>query len=443
MRPSRHMVGLCLGLAGLTVLLVVLLAESSAVLAVLWGGFALVAVMDLVLSVSSRNLRLETDLPESGFSGLRVPLVLRLTARHGRLPASAEVRLTLEGALSAPAELTLLPQGAEGPAPEARPLVGETAVRLLRRGEQVVRAVALRYPSRFGLFEILPRWPVDKIIRVLPNIQPVLSGEIHTRMLPLLDGVRTAQAKGEGSEFHQLRDFVPGMDPRQIDWKRSARVMDLVARETRAERNHQIIICVDRGHLMGETIDGLAKLDHAINHALALCWAGGLGGDNVGFYSFGPKPGVLIPPSPGRVAFARMRAACADLEQSQFETNHTLAMSRLHGALNRRSLVVVFSDFSDSVTAELLVENMAVMSRHHLVLYVALRDPVLDRLARPQDLSLEHIAEAVSVNRFRQERESVLEQLRRLGVLCLDGEPDRLTPALLSRYTDIKLQGLI
>lgn len=432
------MVWICLGLAGLTVLLVVLLDEGQMALALLWGGLALAAVLDMLLSVSSRSLQLETELPDSGFSGLTVPFKLQLTARRRRLPARVEARLTLDEALSVPADL-VLEQAGQGTAA----LLAQVPVRLHSRGTHGIRAVALRYPSRLRLFEILPRWPLDKTIWVQPNIQPVLSGEIHTRMLPLMDGIRSAQSKGEGSEFHQLRDFVPGMDPRQIDWKRSARVRDLVARETRAERNHQIMICVDHGHLMGETIAGLAKLDHAINHALALCWAGGLGGDNVGFYSFGPKPGVLIPPSPGRVAFARMRTACADLEQSPSETNHTLAMSRLHGALNRRSLVVVFSDFSDSITAELLVENMAVMSRHHLVLYVALRDGVLDQLARPRQLGMESIAQAISAHRFRQERESVLERLRRLGVLCLDVEPDKLTPTLLSRYTDIKLQGLI
>ncbi|WP_264212312.1 DUF58 domain-containing protein [Leisingera thetidis] len=429
------MTWLCLGLAAVTVLAVVLLQDSALALGVIWGGLALAAACDLLLSVSSRNLVLETDLPDSGFSGLTAPFTVHLTARRGALPPRMELRLTLDDGLSAPAEILLEPR--DGGARATVPLG------LRRRGLQAVRAVALRYRSRLGMFEILPRRRLEQSITVLPNIQPVLSGEVHTRMLPLLDGHRSAHVRGEGSEFHQLRDFVPGMDPRKIDWKRSARVLDLVARETRAERNHQIMICVDHGHLMSETIGTLSKLDHAINNALALCWAGGLGGDTVGFYTFGPKPGLMIPPGPGRTAFARMRAACSELQQSDAETNHTLAMSRLYGALNRRSLVVVFSDFSDSVTAELLVENMAVMSRHHLVLYVALRDSALDRLAHPETLSMETIAHAVSAARFKQERAGVLDRLNRLGVLCLDTGPETLTPALLARYTDIKLQGLI
>lgn len=429
------MIWLCLGLAAVTVLAIVLLRDSALALGVIWGGLALAAASDLLLSVSSRSLVLEADLPDSGFSGLTAPFSVQLAARRGALPPHLELRLTLDDGLSAPQDISLEPE-----ADRARAII---PLGLRRRGPQAVRAVALRYASRLGLFEILPRWPLEQSIKVLPNIQPVLSGEVHNRMLPLLDGHRSAHLRGEGSEFHQLRDFVPGMDPRKIDWKRSARVFDLVARETRAERNHQIMICVDHGHLMSETIGKLSKLDHAINNALALCWAGGLGGDTVGFYSFGPKPGLMLPPSPGQKAFARMRAACADLQQSDAETNHTLAMSRLYSALNRRSLVVVFSDFADSVTAELLVENMAVMTRHHLVLYVALRDNALDRLAHPQTLSMETIAQSVSAVRFKQERASVLDRLNRLGVLCLDAGPETLTPALLSRYTDIKLQGLI
>ena len=249
--------------------------------------------------------------------------------------------------------------------------------------------------------------------------------------------------KGDGSEFHQLRDFVPGMDPRSIDWKRSARARSLIARETRAERNHQIILCLDTGHLMGERLGTLSRLDHAINASLALAWAAALGGDNVGFMSFAARPQPFLPPAPGRAAFGRIRATCATLGQDSVESNHTLGLTTLNGRLKRRSLVVVFSDFVDATTAELLVENLAVMQRQHLVLYVALRDPALLALTHATGEGMDEIARAVAAAQILSERQVVLDRLRRLGILCLDTPPEALTPALISRYIEIKAKEMI
>ena len=435
MRPSRLMIALVLGLAGITVILMALLREASVALMIVWGGLFAVAVLDLMTSVSSRNLRLEAQLPKHGFTGMTANLTGTLAATRGALPPRIELRLDHDAGLQGPEELILSPGDSEAGL--------NIALSLLRRGPQSIRSIALRYPSRLGFFEILPRWPVDLTLTVLPNIQPVLSGEIQTQMLPLMDGLKSTQLRGEGAEFHQLREFAPGMDPRSIDWKRSARMNTLVSRETRAERNHQIMICVDHGHLMAQTIGKLAKLDHAINAALAMTWAGVLGGDNVGFYTFGARPGQLIAPRAGRTAFARIRAACAELEESRNETNHTLALTHLHGSLSRRSLVIIFSDFVDSTSAELLIENMAVITRTHLVLYVAMRDRAIEDLTRPESLSMNAISQAISATQIRQERSLVLDRLRRLGVHCLDTDPESLTPDLVSRYMDIKMQGLI
>ena len=104
------------------------------------------------------------------------------------------------------------------------------------------------------MFEIIGTWPLNHSLSVVPDISPILSGQINTRMLPLMAGQKDMQLRGEGSEFHQLRDYVAGMDPRSIDWKRSARMRSLVARETRAEKNHQIMLCLDSGHLMTERL---------------------------------------------------------------------------------------------------------------------------------------------------------------------------------------------
>jgi uncharacterized protein (DUF58 family) len=97
----------------------------------------------------------------------------------------------------------------------------------------------------------------------------------------------------------------------------------------------------------------------------------------------------------------------------------------------------------DTTTAELLVENLSVLNKHHLLVYVALKDPMIGDMMQAGDGSMEAISLSVSAAQVNKERMVVLDKLRSLGVMCLDVEPEQLTPELISTYIDIKARELI
>jgi uncharacterized protein (DUF58 family) len=439
MRPSSHLIALVLIFAAVTVITSVWRPDMSLPLVCLWLALSALAVGDLALSVLSRRMKIEIDLPPQGFVGQTVQLTVDISTQKRSLPVKIETRLDL-----AP-ELAVGESRLSGATSDAGGKHAKNSIdlRLTRRGQYAIHNLWLKWPSRLRLLDIIACMPVQKDITVVPDISPVLSGAIQTQILPLEAGQKDLRLRGEGSEFHQLREFATGMDPRSIDWKRSARMRSLVVREMRAERNHQIILCVDSGRLMAEQLAGLPKLDRAINATLAMCWAAGLAGDLVGFYSFDSRPRLFVPASPGRSAFPRLQTLCAQLRYESQETNHTLGLTHLAGRLKRRSLIVIFSDFVDSITAELMIENMQVLARHHFIVYVALRDPMLAKLTEPEEMNLDTVARSVAARQILQERRGVLEKLARLGVLCLDSTPEALTSDLIARYIEIKSREMI
>ena len=104
---------------------------------------------------------------------------------------------------------------------------------------------------------------------------------------------------------------------------------------------------------------------------------------------------------------------------------------------------MIFSDFVDAITAELMIENIQVLARHHFIVYVALRDPMLAKLVEPEETSLDAIARSVAARQIVNERRAVMEKLSRLGVLCLDSTPEALTTDLIARYIEIKSREMI
>ncbi|CAN7706220.1 DUF58 domain-containing protein [Rhizobium leguminosarum] len=439
MRPSSTLIALVLISAAVTVFTSVWWRDMSYLLLLMWLALAALTVADLVISNLAGRMTVDFDLPPQGFVGHTAAFTVGIRSQKGALSRKIEIRLDLAPELVVDEIRWLNPASGAG--------VGEVKasldLHLTRRGRYAVHELWLKWSSRLKLLEIIAKMPVGQEIAVQPDISPVLSGAIKTQILPLEAGQKDLRLRGEGSEFHQLREFVSGMDPRSIDWKRSARMRSLVVREMRAERNHQIILCVDSGRLMAEQLAGFTKLDRAINAALAMCWGAGLAGDLVGFYSFDSRPRLFVPALPGRAAFPRLQTVCAGLRYETQETNHTLGLTHLSGRLKRRSLIVIFSDFVDTITAELMIENIQVLARHHFVVYVALRDPMLGKLIEPEETTLDAVARSVAARQILHERRAVMEKLARLGVLCLDSTPEALTSDLIARYIEIKSREMI
>ncbi len=316
-------------------------------------------------------------------------------------------------------------------------------VRAVRRGSWQVTRLHLIWSSRFKLFERVPTLALALDVKVVPNIRLVQSGQITSVVLSNMFGMKENRAVGEGTEFHQLRDFVTGMDVKSIDWKRSARHRNLVSRELRAERNHHVIIALDNGYLMREEIAGLPKIDHAVTAALATAWAAALGGDMVGFYAYDTRPNIFVAPKPGRAAFPALRLRTSELDYVSLETNHTLAMTELNARTPKRSLIIIFSDFVDTTTAELMVENISVLSKRHAVIFVIMRDPELENLTENAPTDMDQVAELVAAGQTLNERQLVLGRLAALGVTIVDAKPGTVTAQLISTYLDIKAREVI
>jgi uncharacterized protein (DUF58 family) len=155
------------------------------------------------------------------------------------------------------------------------------------------------------------------------------------------------------------------------------------------------------------------------------------------------RPRMFVAPAPGREAFARLRSWTAELDYVSAETNHTLALSELNARTPKRSLIIVFTDFVDTTSAELLVENIGILARRHVMIFVTLRDSETEDLVAHAPTDMEGVATLVAANQALDERRLVHERLARLGVTVVDARPAQVTARLISAYLDIKAREVI
>jgi uncharacterized protein (DUF58 family) len=433
--PTRR--AILLAAAGLPVALLPALVHPA-----LWGAWLVLGALatlafglDLLLSVPPAALLVEVAVAETLQIGEVGAVEVRL--RAPRAVARVELLLDLHPDLEpAPPAVVAVPAGAVG--------VARLPLRARRRGKPTVDELWCRWTGPLGLVARRHRTPLRRAVAVVPDLGPVRAAAFRYQLARApTAGVQVERFVGDGSEFDALVEWVPGLDHRAISWKASARHRKLLSQHFRAERNHQVVLAIDTGHLMAAPLLGRARLDHAVTSALLLGYVSLRMGDRVGLFAFDRAAHAWTEPQGGLGAFARLRAASAALDASPEETNFTLGLAELSTRLRRRSLVVVFTDFVDSVTAELMVENLGRLARRQLVVFVTLRDQALDAIALGRPARLADLHRAVVASGFLRERAAVLARLRRLGVLCVEASPGEISTRLLSRYLDVKRRELI
>lgn len=423
---------------GVPVMIVVALLQPSAwLIGPTWALtlFALILI-DGLLSPRAGRTRLS----------LTTPAALPANAPRG----DAFVTLAFDGAAPRKVELALegndriavSPGQAEAAIRDRNGRAGFTLTPL-RRGRGAIPRVWARWRGPLGLTWRQMLDETDRDVPITLDIGGVKDQAMRLYSRDQLGGARIQRELGGGSEFHALREFQVGMDQRTIDWKRSARHGSLLAKEFRVERNHTIMLVVDTGRLMCEPVAGVARLDHALNACLLLAFVSLKAGDRVGLFAFDAKPRITTAALSGTGAFAHLQHLTARVDYGTEETNYTLGLTQLGAALRRRSLLVVFTDFADTTSAELMLENVSRLMNQHLVLFVVIRDEELEEMQRREPLTPQDVSRAAVAEALAQQRDVVIERLRRLGAQIVEARTEDLGPAVVSRYLDLKRRDLL
>ena len=307
-----------------------------------------------------------------------------------------------------------------------------------RRGEGVVERSWLRWQGPLGLAWIQKQTGIDEKIPIVPNLHAVKEQAMRLFRRDAPFGTHIQLDTGEGAEFHALREFLTGMDRRTIDWKQSARHGRLLAREFQFEQNQHIVVALDTGRLMSEPIRGEPRIDRAIQASLLLAYVGLKIGDRVGFFAFDERPRLASGTVSGPQALPLLQRLAAKLDYSTAETNFTLGLTELASKLARRSIVIVFTDFVDTTSAELMLENVGRLIGRHLVIFVVFRDAELETMSAAEPKAAEDVSRAVIAESLMRERDIVVERLRRLGVYIVDVPFEQIATGLVSVYLAVK-----
>lgn len=375
------------------------------------------------------------DLPGHAGVGEDVEAIVTLTAR-GR-SGRAEVAIAADGLVEIADDGRAAVVLENGRGAVAIPVATK------RRGVARFPRIWVRWTGPFGLTWKERRFASDARLAILPDVRPVHERGARIFQRHALQGLMTQLERGDGSDFDTLVEYRGGMDRRAIDWKQSARHLKLHAKEYRTERNNQIVFAIDAGRQMAEPVGGLARVDRAVAAMLLTGWVALKLGDRVALTAFDARPRVASGLISGAGAFPELQRLAAEIDYSGEETNYSYALTTLAARLHRRSMIVLFTEFTDPTSAEFLVRAAQRLAQKHLLLIVVLRDEELESIVDHPPQTPDDVTRAVTAAGLLKDRLLVLTRLRHLGVHVIESEYDRVGDRLVEGYVDLKRRNLL
>lgn len=316
----------------------------------------------------------------------------------------------------------------------------EYKVKPLQRGDDRFTGIDLLLHSPLRLWRRKLFIEQEQAVKVYPNFAEIAHYALlatDNRLSQM--GVRRRQRRGEGQDFHQLREYRLGDSLKQVDWKATSRQRKIISREYQDERDQQIVFLVDCGRRMRHMEEGQAHLDQALNAMLLLAYVGIRQGDAAGFLSFAGTE-KWSPPQKGAHIVNHLLGQAYDLQSTLEPADYISAAQKLLTLQRKRSLVVIMTNTRDEDQQD-LQQAIRLLARKHLVVLADLQEPGLKDSLGEAPVDLDSALQFHGVLDYLQRRKLGHDALSHAGAICLDTTAKELPVRLVNQYLDIKQSG--
>jgi len=189
----------------------------------------------------------------------------------------------------------------------------------------------------------------------------------------LFDGSYKSIYQGNGLDFENLREYIPGDSIRDIDWKASSRGGKILVKRYVAEKKHNIMLVFDTGKKMcAHTGNMEIKKDIALDVGGMLGYLAGKNGDNIG----------ALYNRNGLIQFYQLRTGLYNVERilsaydkeefSGYEGNLEKSLDYIIKNIKRKMIVFVITDVAG--IHKISENTLKRLTCQHDVLFISIGD---------------------------------------------------------------------
>jgi uncharacterized protein (DUF58 family) len=276
---------------------------------------------------------------------------------------------------------------------------------------------------------------------------------------------RKLRLRGVGRDFESLRDYQQGDELRNVSWTGTARRGKLVSRQFTVERSQQVWMVLDAGRLSRTAFElrrggvesyaetsverdtrhllTVTQLDQATTAATMLAQVINGSGDKFGMMAYGRGIQQLLPTGSGATHLRLLIDMLSQTKSESAEADALGAVARLKGIQQRRGMIVWITELVDTSGRPEIAAAAAELVRRHLVVLVLLKHPELEELAARVPRTRDEMFHSAAAQEMLERRRETIAQMERQGVLIVETTAEEAGMRAVSKYLEVKAEGLL
>lgn len=319
----------------------------------------------------------------------------------------------------------------------------EYDLRPVKRGEYRFGKIRVFVTSRLSFLEKRYSFGEKQPIAVYPSFIAMQKAEILAIAGKQAGENRQVRVASVSTTFDQIKTYVPGDDPRTVNWKATAKCNRLMVNSFMEERSQQVYCLVDKGRTMQAPFHGMTVLDYAINATLALSNIILKKGDRAGLLTFSNKVGTLVKAEHRSTQLGRICEALYKQRTNFLESDFEQLCLRVMQQMPTRCLLILFTNFDTVSGMKRRLPALLRLAKTHLLLVVLFEDSEVRQVVEESAVSVKDIYFKTIAGSFILEKKRIASELRKAGIYVLLTQPEQLTPDAVNTYLGLKQRGLI
>lgn len=296
--------------------------------------------------------------------------------------------------------------------------------------------------SSIGLISRRETFGLDQSVAVVPSVVEMRQQELLAmRNLNMGNGENKTRFLGKSYEFDQLKAYVQGDDPRNINWKATSKTRNLMVNHFEDERSQQVYSIIDKGRNMKMPFDGLTLFDYAINATLAFSNIVLKKHDKAGLISFSESIDQVVGADWSPRQLMKIQFALYNERYHYTEHNYEMLAIQMRKLVPNRSMVFLYTNFDTLEAVERCLPSLKIMNRLHRLIVVFFTNTELEEFAQEEAKDLMGIYHRTIAQKFVSEKELIAKELQKHGITSILTAPSELSANTINKYLELKAVG--
>jgi uncharacterized protein (DUF58 family) len=317
-------------------------------------------------------------------------------------------------------------------------------IRPTRRGVYSFGRLNVYAESPLGLIRKRYVFSEGKNIAVYPSFLQLQKYDLRAFTNRLHEyGLKKIRKIGNTLEFEQIKEYVPGDDIRNINWKATAKRNILMVNQFRDERAQPIYSVIDKGRVMMMPFEGLSLLDYAINASLVISNVALQKNDKAGLFTFSRKVENQVVAERRKFQMQLILETLYGIKTDFSESDFGRLYADIKRKISHRSLLFLYTNFENMDSLHRQLPYLKAIAKNHLLIVIFFKNVELKKLIDKTPKNTREIYQKIIAEKAHFDKELIVNELKKYGIQSILTEPQNLTINTINKYLELKARGSI